>query len=400
MRILSVTAQKPNSTGSGVYLTEMVQGLRELGHEQAVLAGVYKEDMVLFPKEVRVYPVYFQTERLPFAIPGMSDEMPYESTVYGEMTAEMLLSFRKVFLEELEQAVSDFKPDVILCHHLYLLTALVREAYPAKRVIGICHGTDIRQMKKNPMCRVYISEQIKKLDFVFALQEQQKQEIIHIYGVEKARIEVIGVGYNHRIFRTTGYEKEAYPKRILFAGKIAEKKGVMSLLRALGKMSLKESELILSLAGGYGNKKEYEEIKELARQCKYTVEFLGVLPQMELARKLEESHLFVLPSFYEGLPLVLMEALACGAAVVCTDLPGVKAWMDTHLEGHGIHFVEPPVMLHTDEPRMDTLDSFEERLAEAMQHILEEPPVDHVRTEHLSWQGVTAQIERYIEQLR
>ena len=43
MRILSITAQKPNSTGSGVYLTELVKEYALLGHEQAVVAGVYRE---------------------------------------------------------------------------------------------------------------------------------------------------------------------------------------------------------------------------------------------------------------------------------------------------------------------------------------------------------------------
>ena len=42
MRILSVTAQKPDSTGSGVYLTEVVRELGREGHLQAVLAGVYR----------------------------------------------------------------------------------------------------------------------------------------------------------------------------------------------------------------------------------------------------------------------------------------------------------------------------------------------------------------------
>lgn len=46
---MTITAQKPHSTGSGFYLTEMVKGFAALGHEQAVLAGVYREDTVDFP---------------------------------------------------------------------------------------------------------------------------------------------------------------------------------------------------------------------------------------------------------------------------------------------------------------------------------------------------------------
>ena len=41
MRILNITAQKPDSTGSGIYLSELVRELEKEGHTQAVIAGVY-----------------------------------------------------------------------------------------------------------------------------------------------------------------------------------------------------------------------------------------------------------------------------------------------------------------------------------------------------------------------
>ena len=66
MRILSITAQKPNSTGSGVYLTELVKEYALLGHEQAVVAGVYREDKVELPDGVDFYPVYFCEKGLPY----------------------------------------------------------------------------------------------------------------------------------------------------------------------------------------------------------------------------------------------------------------------------------------------------------------------------------------------
>ena len=93
MRILSITAQKPNSTGSGVYLTELVKEYALKGHEQAVVAGVYRDDAVEFPRDVRFYPVYFESGKLPYPIVGMSDEMPYRSTRYCDMTPEMTEMF-------------------------------------------------------------------------------------------------------------------------------------------------------------------------------------------------------------------------------------------------------------------------------------------------------------------
>ena len=42
-----------------------------------------------------------------------------------------------------------FQPDVILCHHLYFLAALVRQLCPNIPVYGQCHGSDLRQIRKN-----------------------------------------------------------------------------------------------------------------------------------------------------------------------------------------------------------------------------------------------------------
>ena len=174
LKILSITAQKPHSTGSGVYLTELVQAFHRKGCRQAVLAGICQDDSVCFPDSVSFYPVYYQSEQLPFPICGMSDEMPYKSTRYQDLTPEMTEQFFTAFRASLNRALAEFQPDLILCHHLYLLTALARETTLASssnessdfrpKVAGICHGSDLRQFKKNPLARDYIREQIRNLD--------------------------------------------------------------------------------------------------------------------------------------------------------------------------------------------------------------------------------------------
>ena len=166
MRILSITAQKPNSTGSGVYLTELVKEYALLGHEQAVVAGVYREDEVELPDGVDFYPVYFCEEGLLYPIVGMSDEMPYISTKYSEMSPEMVEQFRSSFMSVIERAVEELQPDLILCHHLYLLTALVREHFPERKVYGFCHNTDLRQMQKTDLEREFIRRERRRKGFL------------------------------------------------------------------------------------------------------------------------------------------------------------------------------------------------------------------------------------------
>ena len=157
MRVLSVTAQKPCSTGSGVYLTEVVRSLAKMGVSQAVVAGVTREDRVDMPEGVTVYPVYFSSEKLPYPVVGMSDEMPYTSTRYRDMTEEMAGQFKAAFLEVLDAAIEKENPDIILCHHLYYLTALIRAHYPAKKVYGFWKVPKNIKLSSNPKEHIIFS---------------------------------------------------------------------------------------------------------------------------------------------------------------------------------------------------------------------------------------------------
>lgn len=394
MKILSITAQKPHSTGSGVYLTELVKNWAALGHEQAVVGGIYAEDMVDFPEVVRFYPVFYQTEKLPFSITGMSDEMPYESTRYRELTREMVEQFRAAFAEQIAQAVGQLDPDLIVCHHLYLLTAMVREWYPQKKVIAICHGSDLRQIEKNPLQRAYIKERIRDVDRVIALHKEQKKEIERIFGMTEEKIVVAGVGYNDQIFfpddaRLHSESDHERRKKIIFAGKISEKKGVCSLLRALEYLPYPEEMLEVILAGGHGPEEEYQMIRKLAEEAKYPVRFPGMLPQRELAEQFRKSDVFVLPSFFEGLALVNIEAMACGCKVVCSDIPGMKEWFSENVPGEAIAFVRLPAMKNTDEPIAEELQGYERRLAEALRKKLEQKEEEHPQLSQISWRKIS-----------
>ena len=388
MRILSVSAQRPDSTGSGVYLTELVRGFAALGCEQAVLAGVGPEDVSPFPADVAFFPVRYASAALPFPICGMSDEMPYRSTRYCDMTEEMTAQFRAAFSAALRDAVDAFRPDVILCHHLYALTALVRELFPERRVCAICHGSDLRQIRKNPWQREWILSRIGKLDRVFALHAQQKQDIAGLYALPGERIHIIGTGFNSGVFhRLPEAERQDGCVRLLFAGKLSEKKGVFSLLRALSALS-EPDRFVLTLAGGHGDQAEYDAICALAAKAPCPVHLPGKLSQTELARLMNESDVFVLPSFYEGLPLVLIEAMACGLNCVCTDLPGIRPWLDERLPGHGVVFVAPPAMRNQDEPEQNSLPRFEHDLAAAFTTALSAPRPAPEAIAALSWDGL------------
>ncbi len=400
MKILSITAQKPGSTGSGVYLTELVKEYALAGHEQAVVAGVYREDKAELPEGVLFYPVYFCSERLPFPIAGMSDEMPYKSTRYCDMTPEMTERFLREFLSVIRRAVEELKPDLILCHHLYLLTAAVREHFPEHRIYGFCHNTDLRQMRKTALKQEYIREQIKELNHIFVPQKAQEESVKEIYRVSGERITRVGMGYNSAVFyrawekQKGGEQKKDGMTRLVFAGKIAEKKGVISLIRSLSLLDFPKDMLKLYLAGSTGNEAEYKIIRELAENCRYQVEFLGRLSQTELAQVYNQCDIFVLPSFFEGIPLTVIEALACGNRVVMTDFPGIREWLEEAAPGADVRYVEMPEMRNTDEPVPESLPEFERRLARELKLCIGKKETGFADVSRISWSRIA---ERVIE---
>ena len=136
MNILVITAQKPDSTGSGVYVAETVRAFSSAGHEVTLVAGIDAADEVSLPEGVAFRPVRFRTPELPFPVCGMSDQMPYEATRYRDMTPEMCERFKHAFDQAIREACEEKFPDVVLCHHLYLACSVavrcVREIAEAR----------------------------------------------------------------------------------------------------------------------------------------------------------------------------------------------------------------------------------------------------------------------------
>ena len=75
----------------------------------------------------------------------------------------MIIRLKKQFLSTLNKAINDFKPEIIICNHLYLITAFVREAIKDIKVLGICHGTCFRQLNNIDLKKEYIISNIQKV---------------------------------------------------------------------------------------------------------------------------------------------------------------------------------------------------------------------------------------------
>ena len=116
------------------------------------------------------------------------------------------------------------------------------------------------------------------------------------------------------------------------------------------------------------------------------------LSQEELAKVYNRCQIFVLPSFFDGLPLTVIEALACHDRVVVTDLPGIQEWLGTHAPGGDVRYVTLPRMRDTDEPVLEELPEFEERLARALEESIEKPLGTFADVRGISWEGISRKV--------
>ena len=321
MRILHLLSQRPDSTGSGTMLQSILTESEKSGHENMVVAGIQEGSLPIFPglSHLRTRFVTFGGGDLPFPIPGMSDVMPYPSMRFSDLTDRQLSSYNDAFRVAVLEAAALFQPDIIHSNHLWLLTSLARRTLPGIPMVATCHGTDLRQMHACPRFRQDVVSGCSGLDGVFALYSGQAEEVRQLYGIPPERIHVTGAGFRSGLF--VPGEKTADIPTIVYGGKLSRAKGVPWMLRAFA--SVTDLPWTLFLAGG-GTDPERAECLDLAGRLGNRAVIAGSLRQEEFAAALSGANMFILPSLYEGLPLVLPEALASGCLCLATDLPGVR----------------------------------------------------------------------------
>ncbi len=415
MRILHIISQAPDFTGSGKFIQQIIFQAGEGGHENFLVAGVQPGCDI--PEKLisrdRAVLVGFGGKDLEFPIPGMSDAMPYESTVFSKMSATDLAAYQRIFKEKINQALDRFQPELIHTHHLWIVSALARQLAPDLPMVTTCHGTCLRQHIFCPDISQNIKKPLQKINRIMALSQSQKIEIRDLLCFDPEpngaawtqdpnlarnidRVPVMAGGYDHTLFKM-GKKSKLPPVEILYAGKLCRAKGVPWLLRSLKKIG--DLPIRLHLAGG-GAGLEKQRCLDLADALGSKAVCHGPLNHQKLASLMGRCHLFVLPSFFEGVPLVLMEALASGCRLLATNLPGVQDLL-APADGRMVHLLDLPRLKNMDTPHERDEGILEEKLARILRKMIQEILLNYEpdarmikeRTGPYTWEKVFARIE-------
>jgi glycosyltransferase involved in cell wall biosynthesis len=239
--------------------------------------------------------------------------------------------------------INRYMPDIVHFQGtspLFCITALI--AQRKYTTVLTMHGILLRETsyrsEGNIIFRIlsrYIEKYaLLKLDHLIVVAPQI-QEIINEMRTKRIYVVPNGVELD-------GIEKIApaminRENMIMFIGSLVEVKGAHILIEALGIVKRKTPDIYLLIAGSGPQETRLKELV-LDLGLDDNVSFLGFIRGDEKFSYMKAAKILVFPSFWEALPIAVLEGMACGKAVVASDVGGIPFLIEDGINGY---LVEP-----------------------------------------------------------
>jgi colanic acid/amylovoran biosynthesis glycosyltransferase len=176
-----------------------------------------------------------------------------------------------------------------------------------------------------------IDEKTRRALFVACISHFCRSQAMVFAPQEKwDRLHIVHCGVDPALFQPRRHAGRG--SQLLFVGRLAGVKGLPILLEALAKLKERHPDIHLNVAGDGPDRARLEE---QARRLGVAdnVTFLGYQSQQQIRELLARTDVFVMTSFAEGVPVVLMEAMAAEVAVVATRIAGIPELVEDGVSG-------------------------------------------------------------------
>ena len=194
------------------------------------------------------------------------------------------------------------------------------------------------------------AEVVRCADLVVASTVEERAQLVHFYGADPDRVEVVAPGVDHLVFspgdRAAARRELGLPDRpvLLFVGRIQRLKGADLAIGALAELRDPRAELVI-VGGPSGTDGDAElahlhaMVAELGLERR--VRFVAPQPHERLVTWYRAADVCVVPSQAESFGLVALEAAACGTPVVASDVGGLRSLVDHGKTGYLVEQRDP-----------------------------------------------------------
>lgn len=325
MRILIVTSQFPiaGEPNRGRPIHQTVRALSKLA-EVRVLSPVAR-----YPRWATPRSYLFRAADPAHAVPGC--DVRYLDYPALPMVSRPFNGW--LCARTLHAPLRAFAPDVLLSYWLYpdafgAMHAARRAGLPL--VVG-ARGSDLRV--RDALSRRLTRPVLHAAQRILVVSEDLGRVAVRDYGADAARIRAIPNGCDATIFHpqsradaraALGIAADA--ELVVYVGRLVPEKGLRELLDAMSALAPQRPALQLALIGDGPMRAELEN--RVRADPALRVSLPGAQAPDAVARWMAASDLVTLPSYSEGHPNVLVEALACGRPVVATPVGGIPEVVD------------------------------------------------------------------------
>lgn len=185
---------------------------------------------------------------------------------------------------------------------------------------------------EHPLAIIGLRQKIERAAFVVAVTHHGRSQLYRYCGHEHwKKIHVVRCGVEDRFLGGAAVPIPSAP-RLVCIGRISEQKGHLLLVEAAARLKRQGMDFEIALVGDGPMRGEIEQLSAKLGVAE-NVKVLGWMDSDQVKQQILASRAMVLPSFAEGLPVVIMEALALGRPVISTYIAGIPELVEPGRNG-------------------------------------------------------------------
>ncbi len=338
-RVVMITSSYPRFPGDtvGTFLEPVAHGIAALGHDMHVVLPWHPR-LVRPSREgnVHFHPFRYAPAR-PLNVFGYADALKADVRLRVAAVAAAPLAFAAAW-RMARRVARDIRATIVHAHWV-IPCGVVGAAVSGRSPLVISlHGSDVFVAERHAAIGMAARAAFSRSDWVTACSDDLRLRAIRL-GAPAERSETVPYGVDPERFRPDPAVRarrrrqlglDARHLLVFAAGRLVRKKGFEYLIEAMSQIAARCPDAVLAIAGG-GDLES--ELRARAAACGVAdrVTFAGLLKQDEVGEFLAAADVAVVPSVrddsgnVDGLPNVVMEALASGTPLVATTAGGIPA---------------------------------------------------------------------------